>query len=129
MAAENDLMSEVKVNVLIIPDDNNWWTAVALELSLLGEGNTPEEALKELGEAVEAQVSFAVQNDSLDSIFTPAAKEYFEIFDQVKTEVLKQKILAGTKRGRKAKSKTSYQIAGLGVPEPRDDRFELIPAR
>lgn len=126
MEVDTDMPTpKADINILVIPEEGNQWTAVALELSLLGEGSTAEEAIQELREAIKAQVSFAKRNDSLESIFIPAAKEYFEIFEKVKIEVLKQEILAGTKRGR-TRRRTGHRIGGISLMNPRNEGFEPI---
>ena len=121
---------EFDINVLFIGESNSSWTAVALELNMLGEGGSPEEALKELEESIEAQISYAIQNDCLDQIFVPASDEYFEMFEQAKRDELKEKILAGTKQSKpRAKRNRGYQTGGIGLPELADDRFESTIAR
>ena len=114
---------EFDINVLFIQEDKNSWTAVALELNLLGEGKSMDEAREELAETIEAQISYALQNDCLDQIFVPANEEYIEMFERAKKDELKEKILAGTRRNR------GYQTGGIGLPELASDRFESAVAR
>ena len=69
----------LNVNVLGVREDDAW-CAIALEMSLRGYGTTFEEALDALHRAIEAQVSFAVQHDTLDQVFIPADPHYFKLF-------------------------------------------------
>ena len=70
---------ELAINVLGVREDGAW-CAIALEMSLRGYGETFEAALVELREAVDAQVSFAVQNGNLDQIFIPAEPHYLKLY-------------------------------------------------
>ena len=56
------------LDVLGVREDDAW-CAIALEMSLRGYGETFDDALDALVEAIEAQVTFAVQHDNLDQIF------------------------------------------------------------
>ena len=76
---------EPTINVLGVREDDAW-CAIALEMSLRGYGRTFEAALDALREAIEAQVSFAVQQDSLDRIFMPADPHYFKLYADMKRE-------------------------------------------
>ena len=67
-----DLKLELNLNVLGIQEDNASWCAIALEMSLMGYGETFEQALEDLYDAIVTQVTFAVQHDTLDNIFIPA---------------------------------------------------------
>ena len=71
--------SALGVNVLGVREDGEW-CAIALEMSLRGYGPTFDDALSELQEAIEAQVSFAVQHDNVDQIFIPAEPRYFKLY-------------------------------------------------
>ena len=67
------------INVLGVYEDDAW-CAIALEMSLRGYGVTFDEALEELHRTIEAQVSFAVQHDTVDQIFIPAEPHYFRLY-------------------------------------------------
>ena len=69
--AGKEMALEPTINVLGVREDDAW-CAIALEMSLRGYGRTFEAALAALREAIEAQASFAGQQDSLDRIFMPA---------------------------------------------------------
>lgn len=74
--------SPLNLNVLGVREDGAW-CAIALEMSLRGYGETFDAALDALVEAVEAQVTFAVQHDNLDQIFVPAEPHYFRLYADV----------------------------------------------
>lgn len=76
--AADEADMELAINVLGVREDGAW-CAIALEMSLRGYGETFQEALDELTQAMEAQVSFAVQHDNLDQIFIPAEPHYFRL--------------------------------------------------
>lgn len=76
------------LRVLVIKE-REIWCAIALDMSLRGYGETQAEAVESLTEAVEAQVSFAVQHDTLDEIFVLPEPTYDAIFESVKRESLK----------------------------------------
>ena len=67
-----DLKLDLHLNVLGIQEDDAAWCAIALEMSLMGYGETFEHALEDLYDAIVTQVTFAVQHDTLDNIFIPA---------------------------------------------------------
>ena len=78
---------QLSTRVLGLEEDDSW-CAIALDMSLRGYGNTFEEALGALGEAIDAQVSFAIQHDTLDSIFVPAEAHYVEIYSDIRRKAL-----------------------------------------
>ena len=44
-------------------------------------------------QAIEAQISFAVQHDNVDQVFIPAEPHYFKLFVDLKRETMKRKLL------------------------------------
>ena len=60
--------------------EDGMWCALALELDLCGMGQSFDEAMIDLTNAIEAQVSFAIQQDNLDGIFAPAPDRYFQVY-------------------------------------------------
>ncbi len=87
-SAGQEAALEPAINVSGAREDGAW-CATALEMSLRGYGRTFEAALDELRGAIEAQVSFAVQQDGFDQIFIPAEPHYFKLYADVKREALK----------------------------------------
>ena len=86
------------VRVLGYREDGDW-VALALEMGLRGYGKTFEEALKELEEFIEMQVSFALYKEDFDYLDHPAEKKYFKMY----YNALLRKTLAASK-GEKANS-------------------------
>ncbi|MCX6993055.1 MAG: hypothetical protein NT011_07925 [Kiritimatiellaeota bacterium] len=62
--------------VLIYRDESGDYIARALELDLIGSGDAPNKALKDLENAIQAQVSFALQKGASDMIYFKAEPEY-----------------------------------------------------
>lgn len=100
------------LNVLGVREDDAW-CAIALDMSLRGYGETFEAALQALLEAVEAQVSFAVQHDNLDQIFIPAEPHYFRLYADMKREALKR-----TLRSRVQSGLPDYRVGDIPLPVP-----------
>ena len=108
---------EPAINVLGVCE-NGAWCAIALEMSLRGYGRTFEAALDELRGAIEAQVSFAVQQDSFDQIFIPAEPHYFKLYADMKREALKRKLLNRSQLGL-----PDYRVGDIPLPAPTAARF------
>ena len=60
----------------LISKEDGMFVAHALELDLVAEGTTEEGALKELSDAIFAQLAFAAQMENPDLINHPAPAEY-----------------------------------------------------
>ena len=105
------------INVLGIREDGTW-CAIAMEMSLRGYGETFEEALDELGRAVEAQLSFAVQHDNVDQVFIPAEPHYFKLYADCKRETLKRRLL-----DRETTGLPDYRVGDIPLPEPGRETF------
>ena len=93
--------SDFEIRVLGFMEDE-LWCALALEMDLRGYGGSPDEAMLDLEHAIEAQVSFAIQHDNLENIFTPAEARYLDLYESPGKEVLKSKMrhtLAYPQRG------------------------------
>ena len=71
--------TELDLRVLGFREDG-MWCAIALELDLYGTGRNFDEAVADLKNAVDAQVSFAIQHDNLDGILFPADERYFDLY-------------------------------------------------
>lgn len=77
MATIRNLSVASRVLVYLDPADGNY-VAHALEMDLIGFGDSPNKALADLKNAIEAQISFAVQKSALPSLFHPAPKAEVE---------------------------------------------------
>lgn len=53
------------------------WIAHCLEFDLIGDGDTKEQALEQLLEAIILQLEASVRYDNLKNLFTPADGEFF----------------------------------------------------
>ena len=67
------------VRVLGYREDGEW-VALALDMDLHGCGKTFEDALKELSECVDVQVSAALEKGNLGLLHFPAEKKYFGMY-------------------------------------------------
>ena len=113
---------QTTINVLGVREEGSW-CAIALEMSLRGYGETFSDALDELLEAIDAQVSFAVRNDTVDRIFVPAEPEYFRLFANLKHEALKRRL-----RGLEQTGLPEYRVGDIPLPAPTDRDFAPVPA-
>ena len=105
------------INVLGVREDGAW-CAIALEMSLRGYGETFPEALVELTQAIEAQVSFAVQHDNLDQILIPAEPHYIRLYADMKREALKRKLCSLEHSGL-----PDYRVGDIPLPLPKAGEF------
>ena len=110
------------INVLGVREDGEW-CAIALEMSLRGYGATFDEALAQLEEAIEAQVSFAVQHDNVDQIFVPAEPHYFGLYADLKRETMKRQLL-----DRRTVTMLDYRVGDIPLPSPTTDQFRPAAA-
>ena len=100
---------DVTVSVLGFQEDGEW-CALALEMDLRGYGQTFDEALEDLNEALTMQIGFAQFKGETDMIFHPAEPLYFHLFAQVRND----HIMALARNGSTAESE--YSVAGLPIP-------------
>jgi len=82
----------LQIRVLIYREDSEW-VARALEMDLLGYGDSPEAALGELRAALEAQISFAHQMDKDSLLMFPAEQDYVQRWDDAQDKALRREIL------------------------------------
>lgn len=67
---------EVASRVLVYRDEDGDYIAHALEMDLIGTGDRPNKACKDLKNAILAQLAFCRQKDNFDALFFMAPKEY-----------------------------------------------------
>ncbi len=113
---------QLTINVLGVREDDVW-CAIALEMSLRGYGTTFDDALHELHEAIEAQISFAVQNNTVDQIFIPTEPHYFKLYADLKRAALKRSVLE-----RKESDLPDYRVGDIVLPKPAGGRFTQATA-
>ena len=82
----------LQIRVLIYREDGEW-VARALEMDLLGFGKTEREAVGELQQAVEAQISFAHQTNDASLINFPAEPEFFKRWEVAQKKAMRSEIL------------------------------------
>lgn len=77
MGVMDDAGAMIRYPVLLLREGGAF-SAVALDMDLWGAGESAEEALAALAEAVEMQVSYAVQHGELHLLEHPAPAEYLD---------------------------------------------------
>ena len=82
----------LQIRVLIYREDGEF-VARALEMDLLGFGKSEREAVEELKQTVEAQISFAHQMNDPKLISFPAEAEYFKRWEDAQRKALRSEIL------------------------------------
>jgi hypothetical protein len=70
---------------LLIYKEEDEWVAHALEMDLLGYGNSPREAKEAVKKAIEAQLEFASHIDNPKMAQFPAPKEFFTRWEKAQT--------------------------------------------
>jgi hypothetical protein len=79
---------DLPLHVLVYPEEERI-VAHALEMDVLGYGNTQEEACKNLQDAVEAQLSFAVTSKAPELVSFRAPEEFFERWEKAQAGALR----------------------------------------
>ena len=97
------------VNVLGYQEEGEW-VALALEMDIRGYGQSFEEALEDLIDLVNMQLSFAEFKDHPEMAFHPAEPVWFSLFAQVRQDRLLH-------YARPAEAE--YEIAGIPMPSPQ----------
>lgn len=114
MSSEPDV--SLTIRVLGTREDDQW-CAIALDMSLRGYGETFDDALKSLIDAMEAQISFAVRHDTLDQIFVPAEPRYHGLYADIKRESMKRKL------AHRTMGLTDYAVSDVPLPSASEDQF------
>jgi len=99
---------DITLNVLGYKEDSEW-VALALEMDLRGYGSTFQEALKDLVNLVEMQVSFSEYKGQPDMAYHPAEATYWTLFSQLREDRLRHLAKA-------REATTEYEICGIPVP-------------
>ena len=110
------------VRVLGLHEDGEW-CALALDMSLRGYGATFDEALADLQEAIAAQISFALQHDTLDSIWMPADAHYVELYQQARQEGLRHYLRSADDADMQD---AEYAASDLPLPRAPSSEFEAM---
>ena len=72
-----------KANVIVFREDSTW-TALALEMDVRGYGPTAKAALDDVVSMLRAQITFAVQNGHPESVWHPADKKYWRMWEKAR---------------------------------------------
>ena len=116
------------IHVLVLWEDKEW-CAIALEMSVRGYGSTVARAYRTLTDAVEAQVTFTMEQGGWDEMFeTPAEQRYIDLYFQ--TSALEARGIFADRGGARMKrarlpnakqlEESVVHLANLG--ELRDER-------
>lgn len=81
----------LNLRALLCQEDGQW-AARALEMDLLGYGDSPKEALEDLRQAVFAQISFAHQKEDESLLLFRAGEEFFERWEEAQRSALRRGI-------------------------------------
>ena len=68
-----------------------WWIAHCLELDLVAEGKTLQEALADVMDLSCSQIEAAIRDGDLESVFRPAPPEAWAMFSRATDIPVKQK--------------------------------------
>lgn len=74
---ENKLKAKLRA---VIYREDDMWFAHCLELDIVSEGETPSEAMSNLGDLCEMQVRVGLEEGDLASVFRPAPAETWKMF-------------------------------------------------
>ena len=114
---------QFSIRVLGVHEDGQW-CAIALEMSLRGYGETFGEALNDLEEAIEAQLSFALQHDTLDSIWKPAEPHYVQLYENTRKRSM-HSYLVSPENGDFS-DEDEYAASDLMLPRSGRGQFEAL---
>ena len=95
-----------EVNLFVFREDSAW-TALALEMDVRGYGRTSREAIKDLVEMLNAQVSFAVQAGHPESVWQRAEEKYWHMWEEARRK--------------------QFMAEASGSEVPTDQMAELVP--
>lgn len=71
------MTSRFSLHVLLYKEDNIQ-VAHCLEFDIVAQGEDRNEALRNLLDAIELQVKYAMETDNLDNLYYPAPAEYWQ---------------------------------------------------
>ncbi|MFQ6072093.1 MAG: type II toxin-antitoxin system HicB family antitoxin [Methanosarcinales archaeon] len=62
---------------VLIEKDEDHYSARCLEFNLAADGNSVEEVIDTMKDLVVDYISYAIENDKVDSMFDPSPKKYY----------------------------------------------------
>ena len=101
---------ECPLSVLSYHEDGKC-VAHALELDILGVGDTYVEAIKDMKELVSTQIQFAIKNHMVRSLWKPAPPEYQRLFMNAVRDMIEN-------IGNKEKGEPDCYAQTISVPIP-----------
>lgn len=101
---------KIRLDVLLTKEEGEW-CAIALDMSLRGYGKTRKKATDDLLDAVYAQLTFALEKGTLDTIFIPAEPKYFRLYAQERLNALKREVKQEAQSPRKEKTQEVRSIS------------------
>ena len=111
MAEKRKISSELTLSVLGYEAEGEW-VALALEMDLRGYGPSFKDALDELCEIVDMQLSFARLKRQPELIWKPAEPVYWGLLSDVRRDRLQEFVLNATPRN------PAYEVRGLPLSSP-----------
>ena len=86
-------MAKVRLEFkVLIYQDDNFWIAHCLEMDLPAEGKTPEEALQNLIDVSHLQITAAMEEGNLDSIFSQSPSELLRMYASAQDRKISQSL-------------------------------------
>ena len=132
-----DHITDLSFRVVVYRDDADW-VAHALEADLVGYGRSPEEAAKELFEALECQITFAFQMGDPSLIEKEAPEDIVRLWETTRKETVHSIFTqpatsrqVNIKTGKKTKAPLGplakfYSLSGEDLDSFRKNRMELV---
>jgi predicted RNase H-like HicB family nuclease len=77
MAVKEDVNIELRG---IVYREGEWWFAHCLELDVVAEGRTPDEAVQSAVDLCEFQIRAAIESNDLEAILRPAPSKYWSLY-------------------------------------------------
>ena len=77
------MSGKFNLHILLYKEDS-YEIAHCLEFDIVAQGGTKREALINLIDGIELQVSFAIETDSLGTLYNPAPLEYWQRLPQTR---------------------------------------------
>ncbi|OFX16291.1 MAG: hypothetical protein A2Z18_05560 [Armatimonadetes bacterium RBG_16_58_9] len=82
----------LRFNVLVESQEDGSYSAHCVELDLVAEGRSSQEACAELLNVIDVQIRTCLQNDNLENLFFPAPKEVWEKLGRAQARCTQQKL-------------------------------------
>ena len=130
-------ITDLSFRVVVYRDDADW-VAHALEADIIGYGSSPEEAAKELFEALECQITFAFQRGDSSLIEKEAPEDIVRLWESTRKETI-HSIFSQPAMSRQVEIETGkkteslpgplakfYSLSGQDLDAFRKNRMELV---